>query len=56
MKISPKAIAAGILLWAVFVMLGILAVDAANMQYNETDRTYIGKMRTEMSNRYCEVQ
>jgi hypothetical protein len=45
MTISPKAIAAGILLWVVFVMIGILAVDAANMQYSKATRNQIAQQR-----------
>jgi hypothetical protein len=56
MNISPKAIAAYILMWAVFVMIGILAVDYANIQYSKSTRNQIAQQRTEMANRYCGVQ
>jgi hypothetical protein len=53
---TTKAIAAFILLWAVVVMLGILAVDAANMRYSEAERIEIGIMRSKLANLYCEVE
>jgi hypothetical protein len=43
--ISPKAIMALIFVWAVFVMIGILAVDAANIQYSKSTRNQIAQQR-----------
>jgi hypothetical protein len=43
--ISPKAIMALIFVWAVFVMIGILVVDAANIQYSKSTRNQIAQQR-----------
>jgi hypothetical protein len=56
MNISARTYVLTMILLVVSIWWCILHIDDVQMKYSESQRVEIGLLRTEMANRYCEVE
>jgi hypothetical protein len=55
MNISARTYVLTMILLVVAIWWSILHIDDVQMKYSDSQRVEFGLLRTEMSNRYCEV-